>query len=266
MQTIVIKYGGSVGGEASCLLEEIAHFAAQGHHIVVVHGGGPEITQYLTRLGLASQFVHGQRVTDEQTLDVVEMVLAGRVGKRIVRALQSFGARAVSISGEDARLIAAVPYSADEVLGLVGRVGAVDVALLHTLLQAGMIPVIAPLGVDEAARVRNINADFVAGSIAAVLQADAFILATDVAGVKESRDAVDAIAELTVEAALRLIDEEIVTGGMVPKVLAASEAACGGARSAYIVDGRTTGILAAVLREERIGTRIAAGQKEVHHA
>lgn len=267
MRTIVVKYGGSVRDEPTFLLEEIAYYASQGERLVVVHGGGPEITQYLAQTGLSSQFVHGQRVTDEAALDVVEMVLAGRVGKRLVRTLQRHGASAVGISGQDGRLVSAVPYSADEALGFVGRVAHVDTKVLEALLDRGFIPVVAPLGVDSAGHVRNINADFVAGAIAGALHADAFILATDVPGVKESSTSLHAIAELTVEAALRLIDEDIVTGGMVPKVLAAVEAACSGASGAYIVDGRLAGIIDAVIRDERIGTRIAAAdRKEVRHA
>ncbi|MCY0875102.1 MAG: acetylglutamate kinase [Firmicutes bacterium] len=267
MQTIVIKYGGSVRDEPTFLLEEIADYASEGHRIVVVHGGGPEITQYLARLGCHSAFENGQRVTDAAALDVVEMVLAGRVGKRLVRALQAFGACPVGISGEDGSLIRALPYSDDERLGFVGRVDQVDISLLNTLLAGGFLPVVAPLGLDATGSVRNINADFVAGAIAGALHADTFILATDVPGVKETSQSAYAIRELTVEAALRLIDEAVVTGGMVPKVLAAIEAVCSGAQDAYIVDGRQDGILDAVLRKDRIGTRIAqTDQKEMRHA
>ncbi len=256
MQTIVIKYGGSVNIAANYLLEEIAYHVLRGTKVVIVHGGGPEISSFLTRLGHSSQFLDGQRVTDETTLEVVEMVLAGRVGKRIVRHLAAHGAKAVSISGEDAGLVKAVPYSDDDLLGLVGKVDEVDTDILHTLLDAGYVPVVAPLGIDRDGQMRNINADFVAGAIAGSLGADAFILATDVPGVKETPTSSSAIAQLTVSEALAMIEDGRATGGMIPKIQAAVEAVVKGAGETWVVDGTRAGIFDGVMRRERIGTRI----------
>jgi len=267
MRTLVVKYGGSVRDEPTFLLEEIAYFATQGMQIVVVHGGGPEITHYLTQLGLSSRFEQGLRVTDADTLDVVEMVLCGRAGKRIVRSLQAHGARAVGISGEDGGLIRSESYGADQTLGFVGRVAAVDVAVLNSLMKGGFLPVVAPLGVDADGQVRNINADFVAGAIAAALHAEAFVLATDVPGVKESTDSLHPIADLSTTMALALIDQGVVTGGMIPKLQATIEAVSGGAHCAYIVDGRQAGTITAIVQGEVRGTRIMAGvERGVRHA
>lgn len=255
MTTCVVKYGGSVRDETSLLLEEIAYFSRSGVKIAIVHGGGPEISGWLSRIGHSSSFLDGQRVTDETTLDVVEMVLGGRVGKRIVRQLQGFGVQAVSISGEDGGLIEAVTHEAPD-LGRVGRVAAVNPRLVHHLLDAGYVPVIAPLGLDSSGRVLNINADAVAGALAGALAADAFLLATDVAGVKESPHSLHAIPQLTADEAMRMIADKRAVGGMIPKIAAAVAAVEGGARDAYITDGTMAGILEAVLRKEAIGTRI----------
>lgn len=265
MSTLVVKYGGSVRDEGRYLEEDIAHFAGTGQRLVVVHGGGPEISRHLARLGLPAQFVAGQRVTDAETLDVVEMVLAGRVGKRIVRALQARGVRAVGISGEDAMLLRTVPYDEQESLGFVGQVERVDSHILEVLLAAGYLPVVAPLGVDANGQVRNINADVAAGALSAALCADAFVLATDVVGVMESATSLHAVPELRVAQALDWIASGIISGGMVPKVMAAVAAVQQGARAAYIVDGRQAGILDAVMTHGRVGTRITGGEDRGGH-
>lgn len=261
-QTLVVKYGGSVAHQADFLLEDIAYHARVGHKIIVVHGGGPEISHYLSRLGHTSAFIEGQRVTDETTLDVAEMVLAGRVGKRIVRQLQQLGAQAVGISGQDAGMFRCEPFGDDSVLGMVGRVTAVDKMLLTLLLDAGIIPVIAPLAVDSRGQVRNINADTVAGFVAGAFLADAFVLATDVPGVKECSDARTAIPQMTVADVFAKIEEGTITGGMIPKVMAAVEAIEQGARSAWIADGRVAGLLDGVLTGSKVGTRIVASHEE----
>ncbi len=262
MQTVVIKYGGSVGGQQTDLLQEIARASDYGMRVVVVHGGGPEITALLEKLGHTSTFLDGHRVTDETTLDAVEMVLCGRVGKRLVRILQGLGAKAVSISGEDGFMIQAVPYGDDDVLGYVGRVQRVDVSLLELLLDAGYIPVVAPLGVDSMGHVRNINADLVAGSIAGKLQADAFVLATDVAGVKQNPKDDAAVPLLSIRQVQRWIQEGIITGGMIPKVTAALDALKWGARSAYIVHARHKGLFAALQENKAFGTQIVVATEE----
>ena len=262
MQTVVIKYGGSVSGEPTNLLKDIARAAQYGVRIVVVHGGGPEITALLQQLGHTSTFVDGHRVTDEATLDAVEMVLAGRVGKRLVRTLAAYGASAVGVSGQDGEMVLAEAYPSDESLGYVGRVVQIHDRLLSVLLDAGYIPVVAPLGVDQQGRVRNINADLVAGSIAGQLQADAFILATDVAGVKRSPDDTEPVASLTMQEVEQWIQEGIITGGMIPKVSSALDALRLGAKEARIVDGRKTGLFSALLQETAFGTQIITNREE----
>ncbi len=262
MQTVVIKYGGSVGGQQTDLLQEIAHASSYSMRVVVVHGGGPEITALLEKLGHTSTFLDGHRVTDETTLEAVEMVLCGRVGKRMVRILQGLGAKAVSVSGEDGFMIKAAPYGDDDVLGYVGRVDQVDVSLLDVLLDAGYIPVVAPLGVDAMGHVRNINADLVAGSIAGMLQADAFVLATDVAGVKQRQNDDVAVPLLSMQQAKAWIQEGVITGGMIPKVTAALDALKWGAKSAHIVDARQKGLFAALQADKAFGTQIVVATKE----
>lgn len=258
MRTLVVKYGGSVAGGSVDLLDEIAHMASrEGERIAVVHGGGPEITHFLARLGHASPFADGQRVTDEVTLDVAEMVLAGRVGKRIVRTLQRAGARAVGLSGEDGELIRAELYDMSGRLGRVGRVTAVRTDLVELLFRAGYVPVVAPLGLGPDGEPLNINADFAAGALAGALGADAFVLATDVPGVKESAQSPYAIPELSAAKARDMIQSGAIAGGMIPKVEAALAAVDAGAGAAHIVDGRRSAILEAIRRGERIGTRIA---------
>ncbi len=256
MGTWVVKYGGSVAGETADLLTEVARMAGEGERIAVVHGGGPEITHFLARIGHASSFVGGQRVTDDVTLDVAEMVLAGRVGKRIVRALQRAGAQAVGLSGEDGELMRAELYDASGALGRVGRVAAVRACLVELLFEAGYVPVIAPLGIGPDDQPLNINADFAAGALAGALGADAFVLATDVPGVKESAQARQAIPELSAQKARGMIRSGAIAGGMIPKVEAALAAVEAGAGEAHIVDGRRPGILAALRRGENAGTKI----------
>ncbi len=260
MNTWVVKYGGSVAGEAGDLLREVAHMVGrEGDRVAVVHGGGPEITELLERLGHASSFVDGQRVTDAITLDAAEMVLAGRVGKRIVRRLQRAGVLAVGLSGEDGGLVRAEPYDATGRLGRVGRVTAVRRELVDLLWQAGYVPVLAPLALGEDGELLNVNADFVAGALAGALGADVFVLATDVPGVKESRHAQHAIPELSAAEVREMIGSGAIAGGMIPKVEAALAAVDAGAGEAHIVDGRGPAVLAALRRGEPVGTRIVRG-------
>ncbi len=268
MQTLVVKYGGSVKEDFTFLLEEISCYVREGVHVVIVHGGGPEVTHWLTRLGHVTEFAQGQRVTDEFTLQVVEMVLSGRVGKRIVRQLQKFGTAAVSISGQDAGMVQASSYS-NGILGYVGQVVEVNTTLVQDLLSAHYVPVIAPLGLDEAGQLYNINADFVAASIAGALRADAFILATDVPGVRESAHSPHTLSQLTETEALAMIANGQAVGGMIPKLQAVVHAVQNGAKAAYVVDGRMADVLHGVMEGCSVGTRIIpVGVTEggVHHA
>ncbi|KUO95430.1 acetylglutamate kinase [Ferroacidibacillus organovorans] len=255
-KTMVIKHGGSVEAAGARLLKEVATWA-QAMRVALVHGGGPAITEALKQSGVASTFLRGRRVTDERTLTVAEAVLAGTVNKRIVRALQAAGANAVGISGEDGGLLTAIP-SVEEGLGFVGDVQRVNTKLLETLLQAGFLPVLAPLGLEENGQLRNVNADAAAAAVAGALRADWFIFTTDVAGVKESPDAEKPIPKLTIADAYALIETGVATGGMIPKLEAAVSALCQGAARVAICDGRTEGLLARLLSGEAIGTVLTA--------
>ncbi len=257
MTTIVVKYGGSVADSDPGLLAEIAEHVARGVRIVIVHGGGPEVTKWLARLGHQATFVQGQRVTDEQTLTVAEMVLSGSVGKRIVRMLNRFGAKAAGISGEDGNLLQVTPYD-QEALGFVGRIVQVNLGVVRALLAAGYVPVIAPLGLDADQQVYNINADLAAGAIAAELRADALVLATDVEGVKENPGSPSVIRQLSWEQAQGMIASGSANGGMIPKLEAALATLTGGTKAAHIVDGRRSGVLSGVLCGDPSGTTIVA--------
>lgn len=255
VQTIVLKYGGSMKEDSTLLLEEVAYYAQRGVRFVIVHGGGPEVTQWLARLGHETEFVQGQRVTDEFSLQVVEMVLAGRVGKRIVRQLQQFGIEAISISGEDGPIIAATLYE-EGLLGYVGQVETVNTSLLEVLLAAKIVPVLAPLGLDAAGQLYNINADFVAASLAGALRANAFILATDVSGVREHAQSAHTLDRLTADEALAMVHDGRAVGGMIPKLQAAVGAIAQGAKAAYVLDGQKADTLQRVLEDRAVGTRI----------
>lgn len=255
VQTIVLKYGGSMKEDSTLLLEEVAYYAQRGVRFVIVHGGGPEVTHWLARLGHETEFVQGQRVTDEFSLQVVEMVLAGRVGKRIVRQLQQFGIEAISISGEDGPIIAATLYE-EGLLGYVGQVETVNTSLLEVLLAAKIVPVLAPLGLDAAGQLYNINADFVAASLAGALRADAFILATDVPGVREHAQSAHTLDRLTADEALAMVHDGRAVGGMIPKLQAAVGAIAQGAKAAYVLDGQKADTLQRVLEDRAVGTRI----------
>jgi acetylglutamate kinase len=234
---VVIKFGGHAMGDAA----EMASFARDivlmrqvGVNPVIVHGGGPMINDLLKRLDIKSDFVRGKRVTDAATMEVVEMVLAGSVNKRIVQAIQSEGGKAVGLSGKDGGLVLCEPD--DPELGLVGRPVAVNPELLHHLFKGGFIPVIAPLGMDEAGATYNMNGDTAAGAIAAALKADRLLLLTDVSGVKDADGNV--VTQLTPAHVRELTESGVIAGGMIPKTETALAAIDGGVRAVVILDGR----------------------------
>lgn len=237
---VVVKYGGNAMGEASdgALLSELADLRAAGHAVILVHGGGPEIDEALSRRGLATRRVDGLRVTDEPALEVAEAVLCATANKRLVRLCLQHGIPALGISGQDAALIrvrrALSPSGYD--LGYVGEIVAVDPAPLFALLNAGYLPVVSPIAVDERAQhAYNVNADTVAGAIAAAVKADAYIALTNVERVlRNPADPQSAIAEISVGEALHFAGSDACEGGMKPKMLAAIDAVAGGARRAYI--------------------------------
>lgn len=267
--TFVVKYGGHAMGEEH-IAREFAHdivlLKQVGIHPVVVHGGGPQIKRMLERLGITSRFVDGLRVTDEATVEVVEMVLAGRINKEIVTAIQAAGGRAIGISGKDAGLIRARrltrrrrdPESNIEQvvdLGYVGEPVAVDAGVLRELAQGAFIPVVAPIGVGPAGETYNINADTAAGAIAAALRAERFFLLTDVPGVL-GRDG-ELLPWLDVEEARRLIEDGTISGGMIPKVETCIAAVEAGVGAATILDGRVPhALLVEVFTEHGVGTQI----------
>ena len=235
--TVVIKFGGHAMGSDEAMetfARDIVLMQQVGVNPVIVHGGGPMINKMLERLNIKSDFVDGKRVTDEATMEVVEMVLSGLVNKRIVQAINAQGGRAVGLSGKDANLITCDP--ADPKLGLVGIPRDIDPTLLNKLFEADMIPVIAPLGAGDNGETFNINGDTVAGSIAANLKADRLLLLTDVSGVKNAKGEV--LTELTPKKIRELTASGVIAGGMIPKTETALTAIEGGVRAVVILDGR----------------------------
>jgi acetylglutamate kinase len=267
-QTVVVKYGGAAMKEPELkagFAQDITLLQYLGIHPVVVHGGGPQIGQVLERMNIPTRFVEGMRVTDQPTLDVVEMVLAGKINKEIVHLINRAGGRAVGLSGKDGRLLTArklqfyrpredePPEIID--IGHVGEVTGVHAHLIRTLQAQNFIPVIAPVGVGEEGETYNINADLVAGAVAGALKAAKLILLTDVAGVLDK--AGQLISSLTRDAALILMKEEVIAGGMIPKVNCCLEAISHGVGKAHVLDGRVLhAVLLEIFTDEGVGTEI----------
>jgi len=221
--TVVIKFGGHAMGSDAAMesfARDVVLMQQVGVNPVIVHGGGPMINEMLKRLDIQSHFVDGKRVTDAATMEVVEMVLSGRVNKRIVQAINAQGGRAVGLSGKDANLMTC--DVADPKLGLVGKPRDIDPTVLKTFFDADMIPVIAPLGAGDAGETFNINGDTVAGAIAAALKADRLLLLTDVSGVKNADG--DVLTELSPDNIKDLTANGVIAGGMIPKTETALEA------------------------------------------
>lgn len=270
-KTIVVKFGGHAMGQAeyvSAFAADIALLDQVGARPVVVHGGGPQIGEMLKKLEIESTFIDGLRVTDEATISVVEMVLAGGINKGLVAALAQAGAKAVGISGKDAGLISArklmaKPKQNDSAiesaidLGFVGEPAAVNCEVLDALSDRNLIPVVAPVGVGEDGKTYNINADTAAGAIAAAVRATRMLMLTDVPGVLDKSGVL--IPELTVSAARALIANGTVSGGMIPKVETCIAAVQGGAEAAVIMDGRAQhALLVELFTNHGIGTIIQA--------
>ncbi len=258
--TVVIKLGGHAMGTPEAM-EEFARDVVLMQQVrvnpVVVHGGGPMINETLARLGVESTFRDGKRVTDAATAEVVEMVLAGTVNKRIVQAINGQGGRSVGLSGKDANLMLCEPDAAD--LGFVGRPASLDVAVLRDLHRGGIIPVIAPIGGGRGGETYNVNGDTAAGAIAAALGADRLLLLTDVAGVKDAAGTV--VGELNATAARDMIAGGVIAGGMIPKVETALAAIEGGVRAVVILDGRApNACLLELYTEHGAGTLIRAAR------
>ena len=270
-QTIVIKFGGHAMGDpeyVSAFASDIALLDQVGTRPIVVHGGGPQIGVMLDKLQIESRFVDGLRVTDEASISVVEMVLAGGINKGIAAAISRAGARAVGVSGKDAGLITArklmaMSKSSDSAieeavdLVFVGEPSHIDRDLLDALSDRNLIPVVAPVGADEHGKTYNINADTAAGAIAAAMNATRLLMLTDVAGVLDKDGKL--IAELKVSEAETLIRDGTISGGMIPKVETCIDAVLGGAEGAVIMDGRVPhAALIELFTNHGTGTRISA--------
>ncbi|QIE46670.1 acetylglutamate kinase [Pseudohalocynthiibacter aestuariivivens] len=234
---VVIKFGGHAMGDDDAMetfARDIVLMRQVGVNPVIVHGGGPMINEMLDKLAIKSEFVNGKRVTDAATMEVVEMVLSGRVNKRIVQAINAQGGRAVGLSGKDANLVMCDP--ADPALGFVGAPNRIDPGILHTLFRDDAIPVIAPLGAGDNGETFNINGDTMAGAIAAALKADRLLLLTDVDGVRDASGEV--VTELTADQIRAMTTDGTIAGGMIPKTETALAAIEGGVRAVVILDGR----------------------------
>ena len=262
-KSIVVKFGGNAMGEqayAEAFAADMMLLRQVGAMPVVVHGGGPQIGDMLKKLEIESNFVNGLRVTDEATISVVEMVLSGAVNKALVGAIIAAGGNAVGLSGKDGGLIRAEKLNTDHAeqqndLGFVGKPQSVDPKVLYALLDAGMIPVIAPIGLGEGGTTFNINADTAAGALASAINARRLLMLTDVAGVKDKDG--HHIPKLTIDEARALIVDGTVQGGMIPKVETCIDAVEQGAEAAVILDGRSAhAVLVELFTEHGIGTLI----------
>lgn len=256
-KSVVVKFGGSVlsAEEQGTVIEDLVLLKGAGVDPVLVHGGGPEITRVLERFGKESRFVNGLRVTDEETMEVVEMVLAGRANKAIVSMIIKAGGSAVGISGKDARLFQARRQSAH--LGQVGEITAVDTALIGVLSAGGYIPVVASIGIGGDGESYNLNADHAAGALAAAMGASKFILLTDVRGVYRGADSGSLLSVLRAREAEQLIAEGVISRGMIPKVQACLDAIAAGVPTAHIISGALPhALLVELFTEEGVGTMI----------
>lgn len=257
-KTVVIKVGGEILDDPSGLdsfATDISLLSAVGIHPIVVHGGGRQISSLMQRLGKVPEFVDGQRVTDQETMDVVKMVMLGRVNSALVSAINSKGVMAAGISGEDGGLLSAEPIS--EKLGFVGKISAVSPSLLQTLSEDDYVPVVAPIAAGPGGSF-NINADVAAAAIASELDAAKVVFLTNVSGLyRDLADEGSLISEVTCSQLARLLDEGIVSEGMIPKVSSAVEAIEGGVRQAHILDGRLThALLLEIFTDEGVGTMV----------
>lgn len=269
-KTIVIKYGGNAMVSDALkekVMQDIALMKYVGIRPVVVHGGGPEITEFLHKVGKESNFVSGLRVTDEETVEIAEMVLDGKINSEIVNILNRRGVKAVGLSGKDAGLIEAkkklaTVYEGEAKrkvdIGYVGEVAKVDNDILLDLLDNGYVPIIAPIGVGEDGESYNINADYIAAEIAGALRAEKFLLLTDIEGVyRDFNDKSSFISSLTATEAKAYIKDGVIAGGMIPKVEACLKALSAGANKTHIIDGRLPhSIILEIFTSAGIGTQV----------
>jgi acetylglutamate kinase len=265
-KTIVVKYGGNAMTDEKLkagFAHDIVLLKLVGLNPVVVHGGGPQIEQLLSRLGKKGEFIQGMRVTDAETMDVVEMVLGGQVNKEVVTLINQAGGKAVGLTGQDGGFIrakkmfvAAENNAAEKVdIGQVGEISAIDPSVIETLENGGFIPVVAPIGVGENGESYNINADLVAGKLAEVLKAEKLVVLTNTPGVLDKNGKL--LTGLTPRRIDQLAADGTISGGMLPKIASALDAARGGVKSVHIIDGRVEhAVLLEILTEEGVGTLI----------
>ncbi|MEC4818710.1 MAG: acetylglutamate kinase [Scytonema sp. PMC 1069.18] len=263
-RTIVVKYGGAAMKDNSLkdkVIRDIVFLSCVGLRPILVHGGGPEINSWLDKLGIEAQFKNGLRVTDAPTMDVVEMVLVGRVNKEIVSLINKAGGSAVGLCGKDGNLITARPQG-EEGIGFVGEVSSVNIKILETLVSSGYIPVVSSVAADETGQAYNINADTIAGEIAAALGAEKLILLTDTRGIlKDYKDPSTLIPKVDIQEARELIATGVVGGGMIPKVNCCVRSLAQGVRAAHIIDGRIPhALLLEIFTDVGIGTMLMGSQ------
>ena len=264
-KVVVVKYGGNAMVNEQIkeqVMEDIVLLWLIGVKIVLVHGGGPEINELMEKLGKKAEFVDGLRVTDKETVDIVQMVLAGKVNKTLVNLLEAKGGKAMGISGMDGRLIEAKVK--DERLGYVGDITKINIKPVEDLLERGYIPVISTIGCDRDGNTYNINGDTAAAYIAGALNAKRLIMMTDVAGIlRDKDDESTLIPEITLKDAEKLFDEGIICGGMIPKVNCCIEAIHKGVKKVIIMDGRVPhSILMETLTNEGAGTMVTGDKDE----
>ncbi|NLV16902.1 MAG: acetylglutamate kinase [Syntrophomonadaceae bacterium] len=263
-KTVVVKYGGSAMGSSvlqQAVMQDLVLLKYVGMNPLVVHGGGPEITQMLHRLGIKTRFVKGMRVTDPEIMEVVEMVLVGKINKQIVAGINECGGKAIGLCGKDGNLIEAVQMRGSEDLGYVGEVVNINPCVLNPLVENGYIPVIAPVGMGQDGTTYNINADHVASEIAVAVGAEKLILLTDVPGILADSRASDTLfSQVLVSEIPDLIECGIIDGGMIPKVECCTNALKKGVSRTHIIDGRVPhSILLELLTNEGSGTMVVRG-------
>ncbi len=265
-RTIVVKYGGAAMKDSVLkdqVMRDIVFMACVGIRPIIVHGGGPEINTWLDKLGIEPQFKDGLRVTDAATMEVVEMVLVGKVNKEIVSLINQAGGTAIGLCGKDANLITARPEGRAGI-GFVGEVSNVNVNILESLVKDGYIPVVSSVAADEHGQSYNINADTVAGEIAAALGAEKLILLTDTPGLmRDFHDPTSLIRQLDIPQARELVTTGVVSGGMIPKLTCCIRSLAQGVKSAHILDGRVPhSLLLEILTDAGIGTMMVASSNQ----
>lgn len=262
-KTFVIKYGGAAMTDdtlKAMFAKDVTLLTKVGVKIVIVHGGGKEITEMLNKLQIKTRFVNGQRYTDERTLDVVQMVLAGKINKEIVARINESGGNAVGLCGVDGDLIKAKHFQDNgQDIGFVGEITRINVGVLTLLLNNGFLPVVAPTGVGDHGELYNINADTVAGEIAAALRSEKLLYLSDVEGVMVNGRFIPSLSE---DEAREFVEKGCINGGMIPKVNSAFKALDAGVKKVHIIDGRVThSLLLEIFTDEGIGTELIAGRQ-----